>query len=211
AARTFSASTSRVPPGSESASATHEIDPFCTPCEPAARINERQRASRYSIDLPSDSPISASEPPPEVKRTFTPREAYADARNAFDQGVSSPSTNTGSVPYTDSVSAYVTRPWIASRRFKRSSTAHCVITPGRLGGVGGEQRGVLLQVRHVRLVRRRPPRAELLEREHELHRVEHPHHAREPSRCQPAREAHELGPSHVDVDQHPRDLIVAER
>src|SRR3954447_23772192 len=105
AASTFSASTSRVPPGTESASATHEMEPFCTPCDPAARITERQRASRYSIDLPSDSPISASEPPPEVKRTLTPREAYAEARNAFDHGVSSPSTNTASVPYTDSVSA----------------------------------------------------------------------------------------------------------
>ena len=30
---------------------------------------------------------------------------YAEARNAFDQGMSSPSTKTGSVPYTDSVSA----------------------------------------------------------------------------------------------------------
>ena len=66
-----------------------------------------------------------------MNRTFTPREAYAEARNAFDQGVSSPSTKTGSVPYTDSVSAYVTSPWIASWRLRRSSTAHCVITPGR--------------------------------------------------------------------------------
>jgi hypothetical protein len=83
----------------------HEIDPFCTPCDPAARTSDRQRASRYSIDLPSDSPISASEPPPDVKRTLIPRDAYAEPRNAFDHGVSSPSTNTGSVPYTDSVSA----------------------------------------------------------------------------------------------------------
>jgi hypothetical protein len=131
AASTFSARISRVPPGTESASATHEIDPFWTPCEPAARTSERQRASRYSIDFPSDSPISASEPPPDVKRTLTPRDAYADARNAFDHGVSSPSAKTRSVPYTDSVSAYVTRPRIASRRFSRSSTAHCVSTPAR--------------------------------------------------------------------------------
>ena len=46
AAITFSASTSRVPPGTESASAMHEIDPFWTPCDPAARMSERQRASR---------------------------------------------------------------------------------------------------------------------------------------------------------------------
>ena len=76
----------------------HEIEPFCTPCEPAARTSERQRASRYSIEQPSAWPISASEPAPEVKRTLTPRDAYAEARNAFDQGVSSPSTKTGSVP-----------------------------------------------------------------------------------------------------------------
>ncbi len=72
AASTFSDKTSRVPPGTESASAMHEIDPFCTPCDPAARTSERQRASRYSIDLPSDSPISASEPPPDVKRISAP-------------------------------------------------------------------------------------------------------------------------------------------
>jgi hypothetical protein len=46
AARTFSARISREPPGTASASATHEIDPFCTPCEPAARMIARQRASR---------------------------------------------------------------------------------------------------------------------------------------------------------------------
>src|SRR3954470_6673193 len=86
----FSARIARVPPGRASTSATHEIDPFCTPCEPAARTRARQRASRESIDLPSDSPMSASEPPPEVKRTLTPRDAYAEARNAFDHGVSSP-------------------------------------------------------------------------------------------------------------------------
>ena len=58
----------------------------------------RQRASRYRSDFPSDSPISASEPPPDVNRTLTPREAYAEARSAFDHGVSSPSTKTFSVP-----------------------------------------------------------------------------------------------------------------
>ncbi len=42
--------------------------------------------------------MSASEPPPDVNRTLTPRDAYAEPRNAFDQGVSSPSTKTGSVP-----------------------------------------------------------------------------------------------------------------
>ena len=46
AARTFSARISRVPPGSESGSATHEIEPFWTPCDPAARATARHRASR---------------------------------------------------------------------------------------------------------------------------------------------------------------------
>jgi hypothetical protein len=46
AASTFSARISRTPPGTDRTSATHEIDPFCTPCEPAARIVARQRASR---------------------------------------------------------------------------------------------------------------------------------------------------------------------
>ena len=45
-ARAFSARIARVPPGSESTSATHEIEPFCTPCAPAARTTETQRASR---------------------------------------------------------------------------------------------------------------------------------------------------------------------
>ena len=46
AARTFSASTSRVPAGTDIARAMHEIEPFWTPCEPAARTRARQRASR---------------------------------------------------------------------------------------------------------------------------------------------------------------------
>ena len=46
AASTFSARIARVPPGTERTSATHEIDPFWTPCAPAARTTETQRASR---------------------------------------------------------------------------------------------------------------------------------------------------------------------
>ena len=94
---------------------------------------------------------------------------------------------------------------MASSRLRRSSTAHCVITPGRpvceptrmrdrvqrrvardadrglqlgeasragLGRVGREQRRVVLQVRDVRLVRRGSARAELLQREHHLDRIE---------------------------------------
>ena len=46
AAITFSPRIARVPPGTERTSATHEIEPFCTPCEPAARTTEMQRDSR---------------------------------------------------------------------------------------------------------------------------------------------------------------------
>ena len=46
AARTFSPRIARVPPGTERTRATHEIDPFWTPCDPAALTAGRQRASR---------------------------------------------------------------------------------------------------------------------------------------------------------------------
>ena len=80
----------------------------------------------------------------------------------------------------------------------------------RLGRVGGEERRVLLQVRDVRLVGRSPPRPELLQREHQLDRVEPRGDAREPCGREPAREADEVGPRDVDVDQPPRDLVVGE-
>src|SRR2546430_5246711 len=87
AASRFSARISREPAGTLITSATHEIAPFCTPCEPAARASAKQRASRQSIEHPPACPISASEPPPLVKRTLIPRDAYAEARKPFDQGV----------------------------------------------------------------------------------------------------------------------------
>ena len=80
----------------------------------------------------------------------------------------------------------------------------------RLGRVGGEQRRVLLQVRHVRLVRRRAAGAQLLQREHQLDRIEHRDHAREPRRRQAARQAHELGARDGDVHEPPCDLGVVE-
>ena len=46
AASRFSARIAFVPPGTLSVSATHEMEPFWTPCEPAARVTARQRASR---------------------------------------------------------------------------------------------------------------------------------------------------------------------
>ena len=57
------------------------------------------------MDFFSLLPIRTSDPAPEVKRTFSPREAYAEFKNALEYDVSSPSTNTFSVPYTESVSA----------------------------------------------------------------------------------------------------------
>ena len=81
---------------------------------------------------------------------------------------------------------------------------------GRLGGVGGEQGRVLLQVGHVGLVRGRAPGAQLLLREHQLDRVEQRDHAGQPRGRQSAREADELGARHVDVDEPPRQLRVVE-
>ena len=86
----------------------------------------------------------------------------------------------------------------------------CEAARGGLGGVGREQRRVLLQVRDVGLVAGHAARAQLLEREHQLHRVEHPGNARELRGRQPAREPDELGARDVDVDQPPCDLDVRE-
>ena len=63
----------------------------------------------------------------------------------------------------------------------------------------------------MRLVRRGAARAELLQREHELDRVEEADDARELRRRQTAREAHELGARDVHVDEHVRELEVVER
>ncbi len=101
----FSAATARIPAGTAPGTPMHEIEPFCRPCTPAPLVTRMQRISRYSIERPSALPICTSEPVPEVNRILIPREAYAAARNAFDYGVSSPSTNTDSVPYTEMVSA----------------------------------------------------------------------------------------------------------
>ena len=83
--------------------------------------------------------------------------------------------------------------------------------PRRLGRVGREERRALLEVRDVRLVPRRAPRAELLQREHQLDRVQEPDDARELRRRQTAREAHELGARNVHVDEHARELEFVER
>ena len=138
----------------------------------------------------------------------------------------------------------MTSPRIASSRFRRSSTAHCVITPGPpglradeqregverrvpgdadrrlelvepspggLGRVRRQQRGALLQVRDVRLVAGVAPGAQLLQRHHQLDRVEHPDDAGQLGGRQPATEPHELVARHVDVDEHPREALVRER
>ena len=59
---------------------------------------------------------------------------------------------------------------------------------GGLGRVGGEQRRALLQIGDVRLVARVSARAQLPKREHQLHGVEQPDHARELRRRQAARQ-----------------------
>ena len=83
--------------------------------------------------------------------------------------------------------------------------------PGcRLGRIGREQRRVLLQVGHVRLVARYPARPELLQREHQLHRIEHPRHARQLRRRQTTREPDEVGSRDIDVDQPPCHLDVGQ-
>ena len=63
----------------------------------------------------------------------------------------------------------------------------------------------------MRLVGGRAAGPQLLQREHQLDRVEQACDARQLGRRQPAGEPHELGPGHVDVDEHPRDLAVRER
>ena len=78
----------------------------------------------------------------------------------------------------------------------------------RLRRVGGEQGRALLQVRHVRLVSGRPTRAELLQREHELDRVEQSDDPCELRRRQSAGEPHELGAGHADVDEETGELRV---
>jgi hypothetical protein len=94
---TFSAISERTPRGTDPATAAESMPPFCTPCAPIAAPGSRS-APRGRTSSASAPPISASAPPPDVTRIFIPREAYALVRNAFDHGVSSPSTNTCSVP-----------------------------------------------------------------------------------------------------------------
>ncbi len=62
----------------------------------------------------------------------------------------------------------------------------------------------------MRLVRRRPSRAQLLQREHQLDRVEQSDDPRQSSGRQAAREANKLVTWHVDIDEPPRNLRVLE-
>ncbi len=94
----------------------------------------------------------------------------------------------------------------ADRRLDLGEAAPC-----SLGRVGREECGALLQVGDVRLIRGCPPCAKLLQREHQLHRVEQPDHTCELRRRQPAREADELRSRHLDVDEHAAECEVVER
>ena len=60
-------------------------------------------------------------------------------------------------------------------------------------------------------MRGRAARAQLLQREHQLDRVEQAGDPRELRRRQPAREPDDLGPRCVDVDEHACELQVGER
>ena len=93
----------------------------------------------------------------------------------------------------------------ADRRLDLGETAR-----RRLGGVGREQRRVLLQVRDVRLVRRGTAGAQLLQGEHHLDGIEQRDHARQPRRRQPARKPDELLARHVDVDEPMGELVVGQ-
>ena len=72
---TFSAISSRSPPGTAAATLAPSMPPFWTPWAPIARASATQRASRYSIDLPCAPAIRTSAPAPEDTRIFIPREA----------------------------------------------------------------------------------------------------------------------------------------
>ena len=62
----------------------------------------------------------------------------------------------------------------------------------------------------MRLVGRAPPRPQLLQREHQLDRVEQRDDAREPRRRQAVRDPDELGARHVDVDETACEVAVGQ-
>src|SRR3546814_19251692 len=77
----FSAATARIPAGTAPGTPMHEIEPFCRPCTPAPLAIRMQRISKYSMDFPCALPICTSDPVPEVKRIFIPRDAQDAARD----------------------------------------------------------------------------------------------------------------------------------
>ncbi len=62
----------------------------------------------------------------------------------------------------------------------------------------------------MRLVRRRAPRAQLLQREHQLDRIEQRDDPRQTRWGQAARKPNQLVARHADIDEPPRDLHVLE-
>ena len=68
----FSAISSRSPRGTDAATLAPSMPPFWTPCAPIARASATQRASRYSMDLPSAPAMSTSAPAPDDTRIFMP-------------------------------------------------------------------------------------------------------------------------------------------
>ena len=73
--RRFSASSSRMPSGTQPTTLAPSMPPFCTPWAPMARASATQRDSRLNMERPSAAPMRASAPPPLVTRILSPREA----------------------------------------------------------------------------------------------------------------------------------------
>src|SRR6266571_8510235 len=96
------------------------------------------------MDLPSAPAMRTSAPAPEETRIFMPRDAYAEVRKALDHGVSSPSVNTCSVPYSETVSAYDVRPRMPSSSSSASSTEHWMSTPSAPNAAPTRQATALL-------------------------------------------------------------------
>ena len=193
--------------------------------------------------MPCAWPISASEPVPEVKRTLTPREAYADAEErlrprrvvAVDEdrlgavdrerlGVGDEAVD-GELevpPLLDralrhharagrSASRRGARSRSAARSGRRRRSSRARRTRARAASAASAASSAGFSFRFVTCAwfAGRPPRAQLLEREHHLDRVEA---GRRRARAWPGvspRASRTSSPrGHVDVDEHAGELEV---
>ena len=102
AASTFSPRIARVPPGTERTSATQEIDPFWTPCDPAARTAEsqdsdmdvsdwlmdglpKQKINEDTVDI-SRTEVAHKAPAPPAPVAPPPAPAESDSKAGLDSG-----------------------------------------------------------------------------------------------------------------------------